>query len=339
LKKKNIVFIAYDEIRAEFFGGLIKKLRDHKSEPTVRCFVQHLSGKNLDYIERDAFLNLEKGAFGPIAMNEIDTIILFNGRAVGTAHSTQILRKMFPEAQMLFMEQGWFPQRGNVYLAEKTVGADAIPLKAQQSLRADEIKRMILDLPFYKKIKELENPFPGKKYIFFPMQIENDTSIIYDSPYYKDNLSAYHNLETLAQKTGSELLWSPHPKDSNLSRYDHLLEKASNETREVLERLHSDPWGSYAAMLHAEVVAGINSTLLIEALAFDKKVFALGQNIVSSAGCYFLGLPHDHEKTMDEHHKNKMQNASIALAMLMRCQFDKNNPTDIIVDSIVNGDF
>jgi len=334
MKQKNIVFLAYDEVRASFFEGLFHALKEDETKPDVRCFVQHLSGRDLKFVENKQFVNFETADFCALNyLGPIDIIILFNGRSIKTAHSTEILKKRFPDARFLYMEQGWLPQKGNVYLAEKGVGVGCKPLTAYSQSEAQAKFLDLLKTPFYEGVSKLKNPLPEYKYVFFPMQIEADTSIIYDSPVYKRNEQVMEVLRSFCSRHGLKLLFRRHPKDDQNMK---IAEKDPH-VRRALHQIAEDPMGSYAAMLHAEVVAGINSTLLIESLVFNKMTFALGENMASIYDVYHWHTSY-HEtfsELLDAESGGKARNKDFAVISLLAYQFSKKEPPLRIVNNIV----
>jgi capsule polysaccharide modification protein KpsS len=162
-----------------------------------------------------------------------------------------------------FVECGWFPQSGTIYIDRKGVNA--------ASRLAEEIAQLI-------KARQAEfpasNPFreslPGKKrsYIFVPLQVDTDTNITIHSSYSSMNEFIAHLEQWIPPELNVVL--RPHPL---YDRTRPLQRKRKNffidSTLPIRELIKN-----------AELVIGLNSTVLLEALSAGKPVITMAKGIL-----------------------------------------------------------
>jgi hypothetical protein len=124
----------------------------------------------------------------------------------------------------------------------------------------DEVTYQSL-LKKYHKLRKFNEPF-----IFVPLQDETDTQITKYSPF-KKMQDVLDYVYTLYGNTGIKILYKKHPKYNC-----HIV----NDGRfiEVTDDIHH-------YLPYAEMVVGINSNALLEALIYHNRVMTLGIGITS----------------------------------------------------------
>lgn len=109
------------------------------------------------------------------------------------------------------------------------------------------------------------------KYIFFPLQVSEDSQILLHSDF--DNFQALDFASKRAKEMGVNLVVKPHPAERNLNyikKVIRLQEKLNfiitmNKTKDLIS--------------NAERVITINSTVALESIIMDKKVEILGRSV------------------------------------------------------------
>ena len=128
---------------------------------------------------------------------------------------------------------------------------------------------------FFVKKKHL--PFgkqtSNKKYIFLPLQINNDTQLVFNSDV--DNLEAIKMGNTLAVQRDCVLVVKPHPASTDPDEINDIL-----QLRQKLNFVLTDE-DTFNLILNAEEVVTINSSVGLEALILEKKVTFLGKSFYS----------------------------------------------------------
>ena len=127
---------------------------------------------------------------------------------------------------------------------------------------------------FNKKKRKLpmdldEPPANDIPFIFFPMQVSNDSQILLNSDV--DNSEAIRFAADLARREKCQLLVKPHPAESNMQEIQQILTLrkelgfylVADNTLDLIRRSHS--------------VVSINSTVGLEAILLGKHVIFLGR--------------------------------------------------------------
>jgi hypothetical protein len=202
-----------------------------------------------------------------------DRIIIFNGSFVWANASIQILKTLFP---CYYAELGWLPQANHMYIDPEGPGGRSKLSNTMWVGRPDsELCKTMDAIKFYYPEKPKHKDMPGE-YILIPLQIEDDTSILYDSPLFKtmESLIGFVHWHF----SDYPIIVKPHP----LSKKTHKL-----PTENV-------KWAPKEASFcelaqHAKAIIGINSTCLIESLVFNKPVGALGKSVATNKGVMYDG--------------------------------------------------
>lgn len=118
---------------------------------------------------------------------------------------------------------------------------------------------------------------PEKPVILLPLQIESDSNIQKNSPYFKSMEELISSVTSVLDGTGAQLIVKPHPEDR--SRRDRIEALCSTSDVRCCWEL------SLQSLLPVtDLVVVINSTVGLEALLQNKPVVALGQSIYDRKG-------------------------------------------------------
>ena len=199
-----------------------------------------------------------------------DKIVLWNGNYSYQNDTCEGLQNLGYGDKIIYMEVAWFSQREFVYFDEMGVNAlsslrdfETIALLPHQSIRLNLWKERYLT----KRFGHCDgNVIPNS--IFVPLQVDTDTNIQLNSPF-KSMKEFIHFLEEWVPDHYSVVL-KLHPK----AKYTYpVLSKRSNF--KIVASGNIDDW-----LEKAEMVVGINSTVLLEAIALNKKVLAFGESLI-----------------------------------------------------------
>lgn len=131
---------------------------------------------------------------------------------------------------------------------------------------------------------------PEKPVILLPLQIESDSNIQNNSPYFKSMEELIRSVTSVLGGTGAQLVVKPHPEDR--SRQDRIEALCSASDVRCCWDL------SLQSLLPVtDLVVVINSTVGLEALLQNKPVVALGQSIYDRKG-FTLDL--DNKTSLDK---------------------------------------
>lgn len=201
-----------------------------------------------------------------------DRILIFNGSFVWCNAATQEIKRRW---KTYYAELAWLPQKNQIYIdPEGPGGRSALCRRSLDTHQASvqELKVLKDSLErLYPKTTYVRN-LP-KNFILVPLQIEADTSILHDSPWFKTN----HSLVGFVRSRfpNEKIVVKPHPLGGNYSFQGVTVLDKSVSIRDILP--------------HAKAVIGINSTTLIEALVHYKPVACLGVNVACNKGVFWEG--------------------------------------------------
>lgn len=246
-----------------------------------------------------------------------DRVIVFNGSHNHIHAATRVIEKKW---KTLYMEHAWLPQSEFNYIDPKGPGARGELFKKKVP-RGDErqIKQTMQLLKTRYRPKPLEISLP-EGFIFVPLQLLRDTSVIYDSPYFK----GMGDLVSFVRQSfhGYPVVVKAHPRDGQ----DWNFPGVTMAPRTV-------PATDLA--YHARAVVGINSTCLIESLVHGKPVATLGYNVASGKGVFIEPKEafEDPRKVLDW--KPSEERIGEVLDYLYRKQFHRCTPTQAVLDLIL----
>ncbi|MFQ5429785.1 MAG: DapH/DapD/GlmU-related protein [Phycisphaerae bacterium] len=197
-----------------------------------------------------------------------DVVFIWNGGSDGD----RITERLAAEADIpcRFGELGWFPQ-------SKTLYFDTDGTNARSSIRRMDLSVRPVDprldgwLDRWRQSQAAAPP-DRSGYVFVPLQDERDLNITLASPY--PTMDAF--VSALAARFPSEtLIVRPHPQFPDVRLTPHPRVEVRRD-------------GSLGSWLkHAVAVVGINSTVLIESLAWGKPTHAVGAGLASGLDVMF----------------------------------------------------
>ena len=282
----NVIRSRMPKSGVPFFATPVNHLLNKK-------FVEDPSNKTFEEITayKSSFHEKVLGQFRP------DTIVIWNGLMDYQRDFISLAKTLNPKQQFSFLESGWFPQKNTYYADPKGVNAASLisrvtppPLNPSQTCEIKKWKAQYRQS--YGVAKTSDNG-----YYFVPLQLETDTNITLFSPF--KSMAAL--LNWVIDNTDSErkIIVRPHP----LSGCDY------KELKKLNERVDVDaitPLQRLIAESHA--VIGINSTVLLESLIFEKPTIALGQGIFQHSNAIYL-------QALDSNIPNNLDNSVSQVAL------------------------
>ena len=265
----KIALLAYAHQMYWFLSGLEKGLKRNGHQ--VKGFYQVGPKSSRDH-ELINWLNFDLKkleAFNP------ERIYIFNGYAKESYAATNYLKSKY---NVYFVERGWLPQARNIYIDRVGLGGRSSLATRNLSRFKDPLNARFVDNTIrydHYCIAKFKPP-ELQDFILVPLQLEQDTSIVYDSPYIKSMQSLVDFV--VKHFPDQHIVVKHHPKDSIDIKTSGNVTQISNELPMHLL--------SFAA----KAIVGINSTSLIEALVHYKPVAMLGVNVVS--GCENICIKH-----------------------------------------------
>lgn len=262
---------------ARFFATMGNTLCEIGVESWHVCHPAAASG--LDRVRGDRkFIREDHRDFGEL-LDRIQPDVMFLWNGATDAH--QITKRFAVERNIpiRYAELGWFPQSTTMYF-------DLEGTNARSSIRRLVLARVIVDpgLDNWLEAWRLEQlaksgtsaipkPFPDSvSYVFVPLQDERDVNITLASPY--PTMDAF--VSALAQKFPSErFVVRPHPHFADVT-----ITPRPNVVVTTEGTLHGWIAGAHA-------VAGINSTALLESLAWGKPTHSVGAGISTGLDAMF----------------------------------------------------
>jgi len=187
-----------------------------------------------------------------------DIVILWNGYFQRFEKSCSLLKSKFT---VLHVEQAWLPQSENYYIADDLAPHSKYIMRVPEDFPIDY--EAVDNLKNLYKAKEDNDSLP-KRFIFFPGQLDGDTSIIKSSPFYKSCNSLLEDLLRLDLKI--PIIVKNHPFDKEQSRPDGI-------------GVYKGPLTSNDLVSKAVAAVGISSTVLVEALVHKTPIFSFGYNV------------------------------------------------------------
>jgi hypothetical protein len=257
--KKRIVLLAYTQsIHDGFLSGLKRELI--RAGHDVRSVFTYGKPRN----DSEVVTNYADFDLFAIESFKPDCLIVFNGYAKETTAVVGFLRGRY---KTFFVERGWLPQRGTVYI-------DALGLGGRSSISCTDLSIPTAPMSVIKEtigaLRETTYKTSGHPdlgdYILVPLQLDHDTSIVLDSPYFKSmhSLVAFLSRKFFNQK----VVVRPHPLCMDIRLPSSVIVERERRTIDLAKT--------------AKAIIGINSTVLIESLIHHKPVCFMGRGVLSS---------------------------------------------------------
>ncbi|WP_444886436.1 capsular polysaccharide export protein, LipB/KpsS family [Microbulbifer sp. JMSA008] len=235
-----------------------------------------------------------------------EKIIIWNGLPHYQQDFINLARDINPNQKFSFLEAGWFPQSGTYY--EDPLGVNAqssISITKPKTISSEERQNVRQWKVSYRE-KFGDNDISDNGYLFIPLQLETDTNITKFSPF-----STMKNFLEWAEShvaPNIDIIARQHPLDRtppfNLLPPNSRI-KLDNET--PLHQLISK----------SSCVLGINSTVLLESLIYDKPVYAVGDGVFSGANAI---IKTELDKTILTHHTFSIEGQEELLHLLLQKQ-------------------
>lgn len=236
------------------FESLAKKLTERGHEVKVICAAPTPGGKefaipNMSYCD---WVNLD---FSAIDNFNPDVIFSWNDCTPYHLPAIPMLRGSYP---VFVMENGWLPQRGNVYMLESNAFTS-------RQLEEGFKKYMVTHRPIhhidlgYNVQRKID-----KDYIFVPLQLEGDTSFLY-SQFFKNQHQFLRFVEATCGNV--PVIVKKHP----------LSVEAVYSTKPNVE-IYEGELTTPELIAGAVATVGVNSTCLIESLVFGTPAYAFGRS-------------------------------------------------------------
>ncbi|HLP62141.1 MAG TPA: methyltransferase domain-containing protein [Candidatus Deferrimicrobium sp.] len=126
--------------------------------------------------------------------------------------------------------------------------------------------------------KRVTCTLPRDPFVFFPLQVHDDTQIYFHSPYFQTVAQALAQV-VAAMPADVSLVVKPHPVD--IARYGHDAYRACLRPQDILVAASEN---IYQLIRAARGMITINSTAGFEALVFHKPVLVLGEAFYAGKG-------------------------------------------------------
>jgi acetyltransferase-like isoleucine patch superfamily enzyme len=197
-------------------------------------------------------------------------ILIFNGNFPHQKTFLDLIAERGWSERNIFYEVAWFPQSQYLYFNRQGVNA-ASSLVAGSYPDLTNVQSKILETwrerYLHARAGQLRSARPRR--LVVPLQIDTDTTVALYSPF-KSMRAFIAHLETFIPD-GWDVVIKTHPK----ATYSYHLMSSRPDFRYAAE-------GSiYDHLVEAELVIGINSTVLMEAALMGKEVISFGRGIFS----------------------------------------------------------
>jgi len=241
------------------------------------CYCWCPSKDDLDALRPFSFRRFDEGGFtggelaAELASLKPSRVICWNKHYPLYDAPLRFLREHMPACPVVYSEVAWFPQREHVYFDAEGVNADS----SLAALTPSELMQMDLDrtalAAFVERYRGGHRVTKGD-FVFCPLQVPSDMNIARFSPW-KDMKAFIRHVA--ASLPGEKILFKCHPLDPGKTDYLQLQEEIGNIQV-------SDSVDLKWCLANCSRVVGINSTVLLEALVFDKAATYLGAGIGSN---------------------------------------------------------
>lgn len=250
-------------------------------------------------------------------------VVVWNGDFNDNKRGYQVklieaIKNNMPNLKWVYCEHGWMPQ--NVTFSMDRLGSNG---SSSATLRNDIPKKPSLQ-PVYNKRGHYEaasKPVSERDYLYVPLQLNTDTQITKYSPLFKDMINLISHVSQLFPN--ENIIVKTHPKDTpqNLLRYRKLCNSLPNV--KMVTDGNNIGWCRYC-----KGVIAINSTVINEALIFNKPIMTYGINTFSNKGITYEIDDLDNIEKQKNFLNWKADENRIEeyICWLLSLQFDRNNP-------------
>ena len=201
-----------------------------------------------------------------------DVCLIWGGRIEPDIRTIEILTEF--NIPCVFSELGWFPQRGTVYFDANGTNSKMSWCQPEMMSKWESLvfglKRAKACRKIYGRGPRSAMPATEARRVFVPLQDETDTNILNDSPFLRMN----DMLGFLSrQYPDCEFTARVHPKapPTHMSAYPNV----TVQDREI---------DLYKALSEFDLVIGINSTVISEAVFLGHPAMCFGDGIAKTYG-------------------------------------------------------
>jgi hypothetical protein len=251
-----------------------------------------------------------------------DIIIMWNGKFANVHAAACVLKSKY---FVVYMEMGWLPQKNFSYISTDLAQSTTIPDIPYVPGVAENYVEVLKDLRS-SYIPPVHIPGLPKSFVYVPLQVEVDTQILYTSPVFKSMHSLLGFVRSIV------------PPDIPVVTTNHPCNKSDTKLPDfVLD--FTGKGKSIDVAVKANLIIGINSTLLVECLMYYKPVIALGKSVAKDA---FVTADTTEDLVAlieGERPPGFRDRCDYRLLTVMQNQFDHFNPPAWIVEQIENRDF
>ena len=315
MAKRRVVLLSFTKHINDFFmGGLATALKNAGNDvlPVYQIDESGVGGGG----ERCNWCSFD---FRAIDAFKPDRLIIFNGMAKESSGATHYLKAKY---KTFFVERGWLPQAHSIYIDQQGLGgrsslatadlSDTKLLSKRVEVAVNTLRDSCYDTKGHPELGE---------YILVPMQLEHDTSIVLDSPYFKTMAS----LLAFVRKSfpTEKVIVTMHPKAPvPVALPSGFVNIPGLKTMDLAKT--------------ARAIIGINSTSMLESLLFRKPVGFLGKSVISGTSMVAYGpeLTLQFPRNLLDRFKPDIQRVDAAIYTLMNKQFNRINVPENIVKQV-----
>lgn len=212
-----------------------------------------------------------------------DVLIVWNGITHSFQTAAVEVAKSF-DIPVIFLERGLIP--GSIFYDFQGVNAES---EIGQNQQWQQQESLLTDKDIFNNIRKIIIETGGglvaekvtrstllkQNYIFFPLQRDTDSNMLFNSPYVKNMYSILNGLNNWCHKNNNipKILVRPHPEDPNTHYTKHMN----------FENLTIQSDGALLETIQkANAIMTVNSTVGFTSLILDKVVIALGKSIYNN---------------------------------------------------------
>ena len=274
--EKHVVFLSWHDSLPGYIKGLYKILPYKKSFISRGHIQGKLIDKNLMSSPGSYQLRSDIQIANKIKELKATHVVVWNGDFNDNERGFQLPLMNMLRGQsglkLVFCEHGWLPQSTTFTIDnEGSNGSSSVSKSSKIDCRPNkaliDAKRSEYTAPVYKGLNS---------YIYLPLQINTDTQVSLYSPYFKDMASLIKHVSGMFPDR--KIIVKAHPKDStsNKERYRRICNGVN--------LIYVDDRNNMSYIKGADRVIAINSTVVNEALLFNKPVMTYGINYFSNKG-------------------------------------------------------
>ena len=235
--------------------------------------------------------------------NDPDHVVIWNGGFKRLSDDQTRIREEIPADKLVFCEIAWLPQSNHIYLDSKGVNGGSTLCYS----RPETVSTALSAFKRNYRTKEIDRK---PKTVLVPLQLEDDTSIVNYSPYFK-TMNSWMKFVAEWIPEEYEIICKVHPM--NPSTHWYQVPKRFKVVRDNL-----DHW-----LASCEFMVAINSTVTLEALVYDLPVIAFGQGVFTGNDVVTEATPDD------EFAEPEQKNTDAFLSMLLERQIDITSDEEI----------